>query len=172
MLIAHMFGFLFLTLCIYAALRDIESLTITNGLNALIAFLFIPAAIVVAPGWEVAGWHLAAGAIALVVSVLLFMAGAFGGGDAKMIPGVMLWLGPEAVTPFITVMAIAGGALAIIVMLARHLVPAAAVPDFARETLVPKNGVPYGVAIAAGAIACAPLSALLQPLSEITSLGS
>ena len=172
MLIAPLFGFLFLTLCIYAALRDIESLTITNGLNALIAFLFIPAAIVVAPGWDVAGWHLAAGLIAFVVSVALFMVGAFGGGDAKMIPGVMLWLGPEAGMPFLTVMAVAGGALALIVMIARRMVPVAATPDFARETLLPGNGVPYGVAIAAGAIACAPLSPLLQPLAEITAFAS
>jgi len=172
MLIAVLFGFLFLTLCVYAALRDIESLTITNGLNALIAFLFIPAVIVVAPGWEVAGGHLAAGGIAFVISVILFMVGAFGGGDAKMIPGVMLWLGPEAAMPFVTVMAVAGGALAVVVMLARRLVPVAAVPGFARETLLPGNGVPYGVAIAAGALLCAPLSPLLQPISEISTLGS
>lgn len=172
MTVATVFAFVFLALCVYAAMRDVETLTITNGLNALIAFLFIPAAIVAAPGWDVVGWHLAAGAIAFVVSVALFVAGAFGGGDAKMIPGVMLWLGPQAASGFLTTMAIAGGALALIVMLARRVVPATAAPGFARETMLKGNGVPYGVAIAAGAIACAPLSPLLQPLGEMTVFAS
>lgn len=171
-MISALFAFAFLSLCIYAALRDVETLTITNGLNALIAFLALPALIIVAPGWDIAGGHLLAGLVAFAVSALLFIFGAFGGGDAKMIPGVMLWLGPEAAMPFIMVMAVTGGGLAILVMAARRLVPVAAVPGFARETLLPGNGVPYGVAIAAGAIACAPLSPLLQPLGAISSFPS
>lgn len=164
-MVLAVFAFLFLSLCVYAALRDVETLTITNGLNALIAFLFVPAVIVAAPGWDVAGWHLAAGAIAFVISVLLFMLGAFGGGDAKMIPGVMLWLGPQATPTFIAVMAVAGGGLALLVMVARRLVPATAAPGFAHETLQTGKGVPYGVAIAAGAVACIPYSPLLAPLA-------
>ena len=163
-MIAALFAFAFLALCVYAALRDIETLTITNGLNALIAFLFVPAIILAAPGWDVAGGHLSAGAIAFIVSVLLFMLGAFGGGDAKMIPGVMLWLGPEATPTFIAVMAVAGGGLALLVMIARRFVPETAAPGFAHETLQAGKGVPYGVAIAAGAIACMPYSPLLAPL--------
>lgn len=164
-MIASLFAFAFFALCIYAALRDIETLTITNGLNAAIAFLFVPAMIIAAPGWEVTGGHLAAGLIAFFVSVLLFVFGVFGGGDAKMIPGVMLWLGPEAAMPFMMVMAVAGGILALFVIAARRLVPAAAAPGFAHETLQAGNGVPYGVAIAAGAIICAPMSSLLQPIA-------
>lgn len=163
-MITVLFGFAFMVLCIYAALRDIETLTITNGLNAAIAFLFLPAIIVTAPGWDVAGGHLLAGVIAFFISVLLFTFGVFGGGDAKMIPGVMLWLGPEAAMPFLVVMAVTGGGLAVLVILARKFVPAGSEPDFARETMLSGNGVPYGVAIAAGAICCAPLSPLLAPL--------
>ncbi|WP_300375626.1 prepilin peptidase [Henriciella sp.] len=165
-MISVLFAIIFLALCIYAAVRDVETLTITNGLNAIIAFLFLPAIIILAPGWNITGAHLLAGGVAFVVSVLLFMFGVFGGGDAKMIPGVMLWLGPQAAMPFVMVMAVAGGALAVCVVLARKFVPAGAAPGFARETLLAGNGVPYGVAIAAGAIACIPLSPLLQPLHE------
>ena len=171
-MIAMMFAVAFLALCLYAALKDIETLTITNGLNGLIAFLFIPAVIVSAPGWDVTGAHLLAGLVAFAVSFLLFLMGVFGGGDAKMVPGVMLWLGPQAAMPFLMVMAVAGGALALFVVLARRIVPAAAAPGFARETLLPGNGVPYGVAIAAGAIACVPLSPLLQPLHTTLSSAS
>lgn len=165
-MISMLFAFAFLVLCVYAAVRDVETLTITNGLNAIIAFLFIPAIIVAAPGWDIVGAHLLAGAIAFAVSVLLFMFGVFGGGDAKMVPGVMLWLGPQATLPFMMVMAVAGGALAVCVVLARRFVPETATPGFARETLLAGNGVPYGVAITAGTIACIPLSPLLHPLHE------
>lgn len=163
-MIGFLFAFAFVALCIYAALRDVETLTITNGLNAVIAFLFIPAVIIAAPGWNVAGAHLATGLAAFLISVLLFVFGVFGGGDAKMIPGVMLWLGPAAVMPFLMVMAVAGGILAFLVILARRMVPVRAAPGFVHETMQAGNGVPYGVAIAAGAIWCAPLSPLLQPL--------
>ena len=171
-MISVLFGFAFIALCVYAALRDIETLTITNGINAAIAFLFIPAIIIAAPGWETAGIHLLTGFIAFFISVLLFSFGVFGGGDAKMIPGVMLWLGPAAAMPFLVVMAVTGGALAILVIFARKFLPAGAEPDFARETLLAGNGVPYGVAIAAGAIYCAPLSPLLAPLGQLSGLTS
>lgn len=171
-MIEAVFTFVFLSLCIYAALRDVETLTITNGLNLTIAFLFFPAMIIAAPGWDVFGAHMMAGAVAFVVSVLLFGFGVFGGGDAKMIPGVMLWLGPQATLPFLTAMAAIGGALAVVVILGRKFVPAHAAPGFAAETLQSGNGVPYGVAIAGGAIFAAPLSPLLTSINFATVLGS
>jgi prepilin peptidase CpaA len=164
-MIEGLFAAVFLALCVYAALRDIETLTISNGLNTAIAFLSIPALILAAPGWDVAGSHLLAGLVAFLVSILLFSLGLFGGGDAKMIPGVFLWLGPEAAWPFVTAMAIIGGALGLCVLVARKLVTEAAAPGFARETLIAGNGVPYGVAIAGGAIAGAPYSPLLFSLN-------
>ena len=163
-MIAALFAVLFLLLCVYAAIRDIETLTISNGLNAIIAFLFVPAMIISAPGWGVTGAHLLAGVAAFVISVLLFTFGIFGGGDAKMIPGVMLWLGPEAAMPFVTAMAVVGGLLAATVIIARKLVPAGAAPGFARGTMEQGAGVPYGVAIAGGAFYAIPYSPLLSLL--------
>ena len=92
-MILSLFAVSFFGLCIYAALIDIETLTIPNWLNGWLAFLFIPAAILAAPGWEVVGWHLLVGAIAFVASVALFFLGVYGGGDAKFVPGVLLWVG-------------------------------------------------------------------------------
>ena len=164
-MIPALFASVFIVLCLYAAVKDVETLTISNGLNAIIAFLFIPAVIITAPGWDVAGAHLLAGLAAFAISVLLFSLGVFGGGDAKMIPGVMLWLGPAAAIPFMTAMAVLGGLLALTVILVRRFVPAHVAPAFARETLLPGNGVPYGVAIAGGAIYAMPFSPLLSYLN-------
>lgn len=160
-MILSLFISVFFGLCLFAAIRDVETLTIPNWLNAWLAFLFIPACILAAPGWDVANAHLMTGAVAFVISIVLFMTGVFGGGDAKMIPGVMLWVGPHGTIDFVYGMAIAGGALAILVILARRVVPAHAAPGFAYQTLQTGKGVPYGVAIAAGAFMAAPQSEIL-----------
>ena len=167
-MIASLFVTTFLSLCLLAAFWDLATLTIPNWLNGWIAFLFIPACILVLPGWTTAGWHLLAATLAFMISVALFSMRVFGGGDAKMIPAVILWIGPAGVMDFLYGMAIAGGLLAICVILARRVVPAHAVPGFAFETLQENRGVPYGIAIAAGAFMAAPASPLLTDfLSQI-----
>ncbi|MEM6535192.1 MAG: prepilin peptidase [Pseudomonadota bacterium] len=151
----------FIGFCLFAALRDLATLTIPNWLNLSLALSFIGACLLVQPGWETVGWHLVAGAIAFAISVALFASGVFGGGDAKMIPGIMLWIGPGGAMSFVYAMALAGGLLAVLVILARKWVPAHAAPGFAYETLQDEKGVPYGIAIAAGAFAAMPPSPFL-----------
>ncbi len=169
-MILNLFAASFFALCLFAAIRDVETLTIPNWLNAWLAFLFIPACILAAPGWDVAGWHLLAGVLAFVIAIAMFMGGLFGGGDAKMVPGVMLWIGPAGTMDFLYGTAIAGGVLVGVVILARRLVPAHATPGFAFETLQQGKGVPYGVAIAAGAVWAAPQSQILTNfLSQMAS---
>ena len=163
-MILALFASAFFALCIYAALIDIETLTIPNWLNGWLAFLFIPAAIVAAPGWGVAGEHLIIGAIAFTGSVALFFLGVYGGGDAKFIPAVMLWLGPAGAMPFLVATAIAGGILTIVIVALRTLMPAGVSPGFGVATFEDRKGVPYGVAIAAGAFRAAPASPLLTGL--------
>lgn len=161
----------FVVLCIYAALIDIETLTIPNWLNGWLAFLFIPAAILAAPGWETIGWHVAVGAIAFAVSVALFFMGVYGGGDAKFIPAALLWIGPAGVAPFLVVTALAGGLLTILVIIMRGLMPAGVTPGFGVATFEDRKGVPYGVAIASGALFAAPMSPFVAEfLSQIARL--
>lgn len=167
-MILSLFAISFFALCILAALIDIETLTIPNWLNGWLAFLFVPAAILAAPGWETIGWHVLVGAIAFVVSVALFFLGVYGGGDAKFIPGVLLWVGPAGVAPFLVVTALAGGILTIVVIIMRALLPSGYAPGFGVATFEDRKGVPYGVAIAAGALFAAPASPFLAEfLSQI-----
>ena len=161
-MISAIFGAAFFVLCLQAAIKDTLSLKITNGLNLSIAVLFIPAAFAAQIGWSAGGWHLLAGLIAFVISYLLFAFGLFGGGDAKMIPGVVLWVGPAGWLHFLAGMALSGGLLAITILLMRRAVPAALAPGFAQNILNKENGIPYGVAIATGAFLAAPHSELLN----------
>jgi prepilin peptidase CpaA len=118
----------FFALVIGAALGDLAAMTIPNR---------IPAGLVV-----------------FAATAGLFAAGLFGGGDAKLMPAVALWLGPAAVGPFVMATAVTGGILAVAFLVLRRLpVPttAAGRPWVAR-LMSPEEGIPYGVAIAAGAL--------------------
>lgn len=171
-MISAIFGAAFFVLCVQAAVKDTLSLKITNGLNLSIAAIFIPAAFAAQIGWGVAGWHLLAGLIAFIVSYLLFSFRVFGGGDAKMIPAVILWIGPAGWMQFVMGMALSGGLLALVILLARKFVPAAVTPGFAQKILGKENGIPYGVAIAIGAFYAAPHSQLLNDfLSQFSVFG-
>ncbi|MDJ0922152.1 MAG: prepilin peptidase [Henriciella sp.] len=171
-MIASLFALSFFAMCLFAALRDIETLTIPNWLNAWLAFLFLPACILAMPGWGVFFDHVLIAAIALIVSFFLFGFGVFGGGDAKMIPAVMIWIGPAGGMDFMFAMAVVGGLLALIVLIARRLVPVPTTPVFGSAVLEEAHGIPYGVAIAAGAFMAAPASPFLTKfLNEIIVFG-
>ena len=167
-MILALFASSFFALCLFAALIDIETLTIPNWLNGWLAFLFVPTAIVATPGWDVVGLHALVGVIAFIASVALFFLGVYGGGDAKFIPAVLLWVGPAGVAPFLVATAMAGGVLTILIVIMRALMPQGVTPGFGVATFEDRKGIPYGVAIAAGAFYAAPASPLLTDfLSQI-----
>lgn len=89
-----------------------------------------------------------------------------------MIPAVMLWLGPDAGITFVFVMALTGGAFALLILSVRRLIPAAALPGLIRAPFEENAGVPYGVAIAAGVLVAAPASPFLANLLSQISLFS
>ncbi|KCZ91274.1 A24 family peptidase [Hyphomonas jannaschiana] len=155
-------GGLFLALCLFAALHDVNSLTIPNWLNLTIAGLFVPAAVFSGLPVEILIGHVLAGLAAFVIGFALFAFRVFGGGDAKMIPAVMLWIGPSASLEFVFTMALVGGACALLIVLVRNTVPAAVVPGPIRAPFEEKAGVPYGVAIAAGAFVASASSPILS----------
>ncbi len=170
MILIALAGF-FLALCIFAALHDVNSLTIPNWLNLTLAGLFVPAALVSGLPLEILGGHLLAGLVAFFVAFGLFAFRLFGGGDAKMIPGVVLWMGPATAIPFLYWMAIVGGVCSLLLLLGKRSVPASAVPGFMRAPFEPKAGVPYGVAIAGGAILAGAGSPLLASFYSALGFG-
>ncbi len=149
----------FTGLMILAALNDIASFRIPNWIPAALAILFVPAAFVAHlpwSGWQGVGLHLAVGALALALAVGGFAMGWMGGGDAKLLAAAAVWLGPERLWPFAMATALAGGALALALVALRStwLRPiAAAAPAWTQRLATPGEGAPYGVAIAAGALA-------------------
>lgn len=163
-MILNLLGAIFLTLCIFAGIKDMRSLIIPNWLNLAIVILFLPAAFLAGLSLEAFGWHIAIAAIALVIGFTLFAFGVFGGGDAKMIPAVLLWMGPDAAIEFSFTMALAGGVLAVFVLFAKKLTPYWNVPAALQGALEEEGGVPYAIAITVGVMMAAPSSPLLATL--------
>ncbi|MCA8899651.1 MAG: prepilin peptidase [Hyphomonas sp.] len=166
-MILTLIGCIFLALCVYAAMHDVHCLKIPNWLNLTLALLFVPAAALSGLPAEMIGDHVLTGLAAFVIAFGCFAFGIFGGGDAKMIPAVMLWIGSTAWFPFLMSMALVGGLLAVIILMVRKTVPAAVLPGAVRAPFEDKAGVPYGVAIAAGVFIAGPHSPILsQVLSQ------
>ncbi len=159
-------GFLLLTLA--AAATDIASMTIPNRIPAGLVLLFAVAALAAPLSLADVGWHFVAALSVFAVTAALFAAGTFGGGDAKLMPAVALWMGPAATLDFVFHTALAGGVLGLLFLAMRRApMPAglAARPWVAR-LMARDNGIPYGIAIAWGALAAArtaplPAAALL-----------
>jgi len=93
-MLTTIFAVAFFCLCLQAAITDTLTFKIPNWMNLTFIILFVPAAFAANIGWGTAGSHILVGLVALVASFGLFSFNLFGGGDAKMIPGVLLWLGP------------------------------------------------------------------------------
>lgn len=125
-----------------AAVSDLRSRTISNGLNAAMALLAIPYWFVIGLSpWPEMAVQFGLALLVFAVFVGLFLIGGMGGGDVKMIGALALWVPPSLMLPMLTVMAIAGGLLSG-GMLIEKLV---------RKRTEPPE-VPYGVAIAAAGL--------------------
>jgi prepilin peptidase CpaA len=102
--------------------------------------------------------HLAAGAIVLVFAFVFFTRGWIGGGDAKLAAATALWLGFDHLMPYLLYASLFGGALTLLLLQFRHApLPAMlARQDWAQRLHDRNSGVPYGIALAAAALAVYP----------------
>jgi len=159
----------FPVLVLIAALTDATTFLIPNRLSAALAIAFAPAALLMGLSLGAIGVCLIVGLAALLAGIAMFAAGWIGGGDAKLFAAAALWLGWPAVGPLLFWTALAGGALAVCLLAARKATApfsaAGRAPAWVGRLLEPKGDVPYGVAIAVGALAAFPASAIFQAMS-------
>ena len=161
----------FAALVITAALRDVVSYTIPNWISVALIAAFPIAALAQGLSWQTMGLNLCVGVAALVLGMVMFALRWIGGGDAKLFAAAALWLGWPAVPTYLAVTGIAGGALAVGLLSLRSPVVAGYVvngPAWLARLAQPGENVPYGVAIAVGALAAFPASALMQGLGHLT----
>ncbi len=131
-------------------LFDITRYVIPNTLNLALLALYPIAVYLLGLDWVMA---LAAAGIVLFIGLIIFSLGIMGGGDVKLLVVLTLWIGwSPTVFQFFVMTAIFGGALVVVVLLARFLL-APVWQRLSRKKNLPrilqaKQPVPYGIAIA------------------------
>lgn len=156
---------LFPILTIVAGLKDLSSYTIPNWVSLALALAFVLLALTVGLPLAALGGHLLIGVLALVAGMALFAVGWVGGGDAKLLAACCLWLGWPGTEAFLLDTALAGGALAMLLLLARSQPVRALTPPllgWVDRLVTPGEPAPYGVAIAIGALAAFPAADILR----------
>ncbi len=150
-----------------AAGWDIASYTIPNVLQAALLGGFVVFVFVAGFSPAQVGSHLLAGVLGLAMGFALFALGYVGGGDAKLFAGTALWFGFSDFSKYALVATILGGAFAV-GLVALRSVP---LPELlTRHPWIARlhsrgAGIPYGVALAAGAC-------LVLPQTEIFRLAA
>ncbi|MGR4862708.1 A24 family peptidase [Caulobacter sp. LARHSG274] len=153
----------FPALVVIGGLKDLTSYTIPNWISLALIAAFVPAVLISGAAPSAIGLCLATGACALAAGMGMFAAGWIGGGDAKLLAVCGLWLGWPAVLPFLLVTGLAGGALTLGLLSLRSgwFAPiVAGGPAWVRRLGAEGGDIPYGVAIAVGALATFPQGAL------------
>ena len=149
---------LFPAMMAFAASSDFLTLTISNRVSLILVGGFVALAAIGGVSAADVLSHLAAGCVVLVAAFSLFARGIIGGGDAKLAAATALWLGFDHLLPYLLYASLLGGALSVGLIwfrmtplpdwLARH--------DWAQRLHGKDAGVPYGIALAAAALAVYP----------------
>jgi prepilin peptidase CpaA len=152
------------TLLVAGATTDVLRRRIPNAINALVLAAGL-AAQGVGGGWRGALSALAAAALILAALFPAWQRGRLGGGDVKLAAATAAWVGLGRLVPFALVTALAGAAVAVACaalssrqarrQIRANLVLAAAAgatPEVPIRSGGGRVSVPYGVAVAAGAL--------------------
>jgi prepilin peptidase CpaA len=136
-----------------AAWGDLRRLRIPNRVPLILLVAFVAYAL--AGGLSASQWpsHLGAALACFALSVGLFAMGLWGGGDAKLLPALALWAGATDLPRLLAVMALAGGLVALAVLVARRAA-------MGKSGALRRLTVPYGIAIAAAGLDWAAASLL------------
>ena len=141
-----LFSATFTGFLLVACVSDLKAFRIPNAVPLALMALFL----VKAAASGVAAWpeHVIAFALIFTLGFIAFGLGVIGGGDAKLMAVIALWLGLRDSPGFLTMTAIGGGALAVILLVLRMVLdrdPALATPNgedpklglFSRDAPVP-----------------------------------
>lgn len=142
----------------YAAASDLVSMRISNRIALGLIAAFLVFAVAVQMPLPQLGWHVAAGVVVLLVAFAMFAFGWIGGGDAKLAAATALWLGPDVLFSYLAFSALAGGFLTLWIISWRdHPLPEfLARQEWVQRLHAPRNGIPYGIALALAALVVFP----------------
>jgi prepilin peptidase CpaA len=164
-----LWGVLFTLLLLVAAVVDVRERRIPNVNVVALLIGGLAFSLSTRPLGDALLGSLLGGALGFALFIAFWPMGLIGAGDVKLFAAVGVWLGPSATMSAALVTALVGGVLAVFslarsgqlrtafqrVFLAVSTRSAAVLAPVAGETPKPAGHLPYGVAIAAGALVTA-----------------
>jgi prepilin peptidase CpaA len=150
--------FLFPALMAFAAASDLFTMTISNRVSLLLVVGFFALAGFSGMPLSDMGLHVAAGLSVLVIAFVCFAFGWMGGGDAKVAAAVGLWFGFPPLADYLLYASLFGGALTLLILQFRQLPLPYALhsQDWLQRLHHKTTGIPYGIALALGALVIYP----------------
>ena len=149
---------LFPALMAFAAASDLLTMTISNRVSLALAAGFLVLAL--ASGMEPSEIlsHLGAGVGVLAASFVCFAFGWIGGGDAKVAAAAALWFGFGHLLNYLVYASLFGGVLTLLLLQFRQwpLPYQLAGQAWLLKLHAKDSGIPYGIALAIGALAVYP----------------
>ena len=146
-----------------AAIYDAATLTIPNWISLVLVALFPVVALCSGSDFTAIGIHLIIGFSALLAGMVLFAFNLIGGGDAKFFAAVSLFVGLSDLASYAVVVIMAGGALALLIMAAKKIAGFGVSMDWFLKHTRDGAVIPYGIAIAMGALVVLPETQLFAP---------
>src|SRR5204863_2413680 len=145
---------LFPALITFAAATDLLTMTISNRVSLALAAAFLVLAVASGMGAYDILMHVGAGAIVLAIAFACFAIGQVGGGDAKIAAAAALWFGFAHLMNYLLYASLFGGALTLLLLQFRQwpLPYALAGQTWLIRLHAKENRVPYGIALAIGAL--------------------
>jgi prepilin peptidase CpaA len=138
----------------FAAMMDFFTMKIPNYISTMLVVSFLLISPLTGMVWEHYLFHLGSGFAVLALGVVLFAIGIVGGGDAKLMAAATVWLGPENLPQYVLITALIGGVLSVALVMYRWVALPRwlLVQDWASRLHNRKEGIPYGLALAGGAL--------------------
>ena len=153
---------------ICAAVTELFTMTLPNRLTFAMVAGFFAVATLVGLGWSAVGLHVGTAVGALAVACTFFWLGWIGGGDAKLFAASCLWFGPAASFTYGIYVAVIGCGLTLLLLLWRRLpLPLMlSCQSWLVRLHSPREGVPYGIALAAAGLLVYPATPFVAALGN------
>lgn len=138
----------------FAGAMDLFTMTIPNRISLGLVIAFVVALPFSGLDAAALASHVGAGVLMLALGFLMFNRGWLGGGDAKLLASASLWLGLDLLLTYVAVVTVAGALLVLALLFFRTicLPPQLSLQPWAARLHRQGGDVPYGLAIAAGAL--------------------
>ena len=145
---------LFPALMAFAAASDLLTMTISNRVSLALVAGFLIVALLSGMGPSDILSHFGAGAAVLVIAFGCFAMGWIGGGDAKVAAAAGLWFGFGHLLEYLVYASLCGGALTLLLLQVRQwpLPYSLASQTWLLKLHAKDSGIPYGIALAIGAL--------------------